>query len=254
MSTNNMVPYSNPAGNNQTTPGAGGPGLNQGSVPGGPIGVVAKATGTAATLNPTGVAQANPLIPSIPGTTGLNQGGQPGGPVGAVASAVSTGTSTVPTSLSSIQGTSANAADSDKQLTDIYGAGVGGDINNLLNSIGGVNSTTLQQYDASLQPGFAQAGANLDASLGAGGVSANSSIAALGQANLQAQEQGMEAGENAQLLQSGQNLEASILAGTEHDAATETAQSGWDVFGQVLSGIGQDAGGIIKGIASIPGI
>ena len=62
MATNNMVPYSNPAGNNQMTPkigGVPGTGLNQGGTPGGPIGVVVGATGTGVSL-----AQQNPLVPS----------------------------------------------------------------------------------------------------------------------------------------------------------------------------------------------
>ena len=217
---NNMVPYSNPAGNNQTTPGAGGM-PSQGGMPGGPIGTVTNATGTSAVLNPGQAAAANPLVPaSVAGTVNVPNAG----------------------------GTSSNAYESNRQLTDIYGKGIGGDMNNLLNSIGGTDSATLQEYVASLAPQEATASANLNASLGAGGVSSNSSVAALGQANLQAQETAAVAGESANLTQSGQNLEASILTGTEQAATKEVSASGWDVFGQVLSGIGQDAGGIMMGL------
>jgi hypothetical protein len=148
-------------------------------------------------------------------------------------------------------GVDTNSTNSAKQLTDILGQGVGNDLENLLNSIGGVDSATLQEYQQSLVPQEAQASANLTASLGAAGVSANSSVAALGQANLQAQETGMIAGESANLTQSGEQLEASILTGLEPAAEKETAESGWDVFGQVIQGIGQDAGPILKGIASL---
>jgi hypothetical protein len=134
--------------------------------------------------------------------------------------------------------------DQSKQLTDIWGKGVGGDLNNLLNSIGGTDSATLQQYIASLQPQEATAQANLNASLGAGGVSANSSVAAIGNANLQAQETGMIAGEEANLLQSGQNLEASILTGMEPAAEKEVSESGWNVFGQVAGAVGNLVGDI----------
>lgn len=213
MATNTMVPYSNPAGNNQTTPGAGSGVIpSQSGMPGGPIGVAVSPTASAS----------NPLVPTagLPGTT-----------------------------TSSGIGTNSQQS---KQLDDIYGKGVGGDLNTLLNSIGGVDSATLQQYIASLQPQEATAQANLNASLGAGGVGSNSSVAALGDANLNAQETGMIAGESASLLQSGQNLEASILQGMEPAATAEVSQSGWNVLGDVL----QDAGGIagdVLGLGAVSG-
>lgn len=201
MATNSMVPYSNPGGRNQTTPGAGAPVAQPalgGTVPTSP---------TSTALNPIAAASSNPLVP----TAGLPQATP-----------------------------ATQTTDQSKQLTDIYGKGIGGDLNNLLNSIGGTDSATLQEYTASLVPQEATAKANLDASLGAGGVSANSSVAALGNANLQAQETAAIAGESAQLTQSGQNLEASILSGTEQAATAEVAESGWNVFGQVA----QDLGGL----------
>ena len=217
MATNSMVPYSNPAGNNQTTPGAGA------AAPTNVLPKVISGTGPAATLNPASVAAGNPLIPT------------------STAAAVN-----VPNAGSTMN----NNPNTQQQLSDIYGSGVGTDLTNLLGSIGGTNSATLQEYNQSLAPQEAVASANLDASLGAGGVSSNSSVAALGQANLQAQETAAIAGEDANLTQSGQSLEASILTGTEQAASQEVASSGWDVFGQVLSGIGADAGGIMKGISS----
>ena len=129
-----------------------------------------------------------------------------------------------------------------KQETDIYGKGIGGDLTNLLNSIGGVDSATLQEYIKSLQPQEATAQANLNAQLGASGVGGNSSVAAIGDANLQAQEFAAIAGESAQLTQGGQNLEASILTSQQPAAAQEVASSGWDVFGQVLQGAAGAAG------------
>ena len=221
MATNTMVPYSNPAGNNQTTPGAG------------------------AQPNPIAIPQMNPLQPI--GTTGT--GGNPfipSVPIAAPATPLTSGTTGIPVSVPGAGGTSTNATNSDKQLTDIYGKGVGGDLNNLLNSIGGTDSATLQEFAQSLVPQEAQAQANLNASLGAGGVSANSSVAALGNANLQAQETGAIAGEEAQLTQSGQNLEASILTGMEPSAEQEVSESGWNVFGDVMSQVGKDAGSIIS--------
>jgi hypothetical protein len=235
-----MVPYSNPAGNNQLTPKAlSSPGSSSGG------GAVPIAVGASSTLqSPTQAAAANPLIPAgaspQPIATGVVT---PGGNVpaaGLVPSSVS-GQLSVPNSGS----TSNNAGNSDKQLTDIYGQGIGGDINNLLNSIGGTDSATLQEFNQSLQPQEATAQANLNASLGAGGVSANSSVAALGNANLQAQEQATVAGEDAQLTQSGQNLEASILGGTEQAAQAEVSQSWLTDLGDVAAGVGSLAGQVV---------
>ena len=131
MATNTMVPYSNPAGNNQTTPGAG------------------------AQPKPIAIPQMNPLQPI--GTTGT--GGNPfipSVPIAAPASPLTSGTTGIPVSVPGVGGTSTNATNSDKQLTDIYGKGVGGDLNNLLNSIGGTDSATLQEFAQSLVPQEAQ--------------------------------------------------------------------------------------------------
>jgi hypothetical protein len=223
MATGSMVPYSNTAGNNQTTPGAG---LQPKPV----------ALPQISPLNPTGTVSSNPLVPTT--ATPVTQPGVPAGAAGGVFNAGSTST---------------NSQLSDKQLTDIYGKGIGGDLNNLLNSIGGTNSATLQEYEQSLVPQEATAQANLDASLGAGGVSANSSVAAIGNANLQSQETAAIAGETAQLTQSGQQLEANILTGTEQAAEQEVAQSGWDVFGEVMQGLGNLGGEVVGAAGKVGG-
>jgi hypothetical protein len=149
--------------------------------------------------------------------------------------------------------TSSNSTATLNQLADIYGSGVGGDLTNLLNSIGGVNSATLQEFSQSLDPQEATAQANLNASLGAGGVSANSSVATLGDANLQAQETAAIAGESAQLTQSGQNLEASLLEGIEPAAVAEVAEDNpLNILGQVLGDAGS-AVSTVMGLGAITG-
>lgn len=213
MATNSMIPYSNPAGNNQTTPGAG---------------TMAQAVPLPVTspMNPTAAPAANPLIPNvIPGVS-----------------------STVPSAGS----TAANQTNTQQQLTDIYGQGVGTDLTDLLGSIGGTNSTTLQEFEQSLVPQEATAKANLDASLGAAGVGGNSSVAAIGNANLQAQEFAATSNETAQLTQEGQQLESNILGQTEGAAEKEVASSGWDVFGQVIGDVGSLAGDVL-GMGGITG-
>ncbi len=229
MATNSMVPYSNPQGNNQTNSG-----LNQGSGTGGALPIAVGATGGSVpagavqgTTPVVAAAQSNPLIPVAPvsaATTTMNPGS-----------------------------TSNNQTNTQNQLSDIYGQGVGTDLTNLLGSIGGTDSATLQEFQQSLAPQEAVAQANLNASLGAGGVSANSSVAALGNANLQSQEMATVAGEDANLTQSGQNLEASILTGTEQAAQQEVASSGWSVFGDVIGAIGSDVAQGAGAIAKIGG-
>lgn len=226
------IPKSNPAGNNQTGP----PGLNQGKGSGGVIPVVSGVP----SFNPTNPVQSllnNPLVPAastVPSSTTAsvpNAGG------------LIDNTSNVPGTTGALQ----------KQETDMYGKGVGGAISTLLGSIGGVDSATLQEFIKSLLPQEATAKANLDASLGAAGVSGNSSVAAIGEANLQAQETGAIAGEEANLTQSGENLEASILTGQQSAAADEVASSGWDTFAQVLKGVGTLAGDTVGAAGKVGG-
>ena len=118
-----------------------------------------------------------------------------------------------------------------KQLTDIYGKGIGGLINNQINTQSGVassadntvlgsttsainstgatlatdlsgsglNSGIMQNYDASMAPTIAQNQQNLSTQLANSGVGANSSTTALAQADLTAQTQAQQSGVAAQL-------------------------------------------------------
>lgn len=200
------IPFSNPAGNNQTSPASkAGPTAvsSAGAIPGAP--------GAPTAANP----YVAPTSTALPTTTVLGGGDVTGGALAG-------------------------------QLTDIYGSGVGGAINSELSNIGGVNSATIADFTASLQPGMAVQQANLNAGLGAGGVGANSSVAAIADASLQAQEGAAISGETASLLQSQEALTANILGGTEGAAVSETASSGWDTFGQIMNAAGTDAVGIAK--------
>lgn len=237
MATSSMVPYSNPAGNNQTKPSIGV--LTSGA---GAIGAGGKAGGALPVVSPVApvgsTGTTNPFMPApIVGTTP----GVPTGPVpmGAGGPSAPTITSSFITPNSSY---SSGENDLQKQLIDIYGKGVGGSLFQLLNSASGTNSTILQQYIASLQPQFAKSQADLGASLGAGGVSPNSSVAALGEANLKAQEDALISGESAKLTTAQEDLTASLLGGMSGAAAKEVASSGWDVFAQIMEGVGNVAG------------
>ena len=230
------IPFSNPAGKNQTSPGSGMPpggGLNQGKgglvtgVPGGPS------------------AQSNPYLasPTAASPTSATPGAVPAG---------AAATSSTPTSASQgfITGTNSTTNGQNNlanQLDDIYGAGVGASLFSLLNGMSGTNSTILQEYIQSLLPQEATAQANTNAALGAGGVSANSSVTALADSNLQAQEFGAIASESANLTQSQEQLTAQLLSGMEPAAAKEVATSNWTIFGDVLGDAATDIGAIIHG-------
>jgi len=216
-----------------------------GGVSGAPANGVAKTTGTTVTASPANATQ-NPFVPP---TTTNTMPTQPGvGTPGANGAFNTPDTAFGPNSVGT--GHDTTAGNLNRQEQAIYGSGVGGAIDSLLNNISGVDSASLQSYIASLQPQEATAQASTNATLGAQGVSGNSSVAAIADSNLQAQETAAIAGESAQLQQSGQQLEAGILTGQEQAAAQETAASGWTVFGDVLGAIGSDvaqgAGAIAK--------
>jgi len=193
MATNNMVPYSNKVGNNQTTPGAGATTATNTSV-------VAPA------------AAENSFVPAT------------------AATAATSTTSTVP---------SAGGGALGAQLSDIYGSGVGGSLTSLIDSMSGTNSVVLQDYINSLVPQEAKAQSNLDMSLGAGGAGSNSSVAAIGNANLQAQETAAIAGESASLIKDQEHLTAEMLMGIAPTAAQQVSDSSaLNVFGQVLGDVG----------------
>lgn len=235
MATSSMIPYSNPAGNNQTSPvtaGTVGPGVATGAVP------------VANPLQPGAAAGANPFIPA--GGTAATSVSLPGSSPTPITSTAVTGAATP------IPATGVVSGDAYNQLHDIYGA-AGGTLTDFMNSISGTNSATLQEYIKSLAPQEATAAANLHASLGAGGVSANSSVAALGESNLQAQEFASIAGESANLTQSQQQLEASLIEGTLPDAAKQVADSNpWNILGTVLSDVGSVASDFL-GVGGITG-
>lgn len=229
------IPFSNPGGNNQflarpqsgnnLVPGAGG--TNK------PI-PLAGASGTipitgSPVKNP---ANPNPFVANPPTTS--SSGATPN-------TSASGGFITNNSSYSSGEN------DLQKQLIDIYGKGVGGSLFALLNNMSGSDSTILQQYIASLQPQMATAQANTNAALGAGGVSANSSVAAIADANLQSQEFAAISGESAKLTMSQEELTAQLLSGMEGPAAKEVATSGWDVFANVMNNITGDIGNIVSG-------
>lgn len=133
------------------------------------------------------------------------------------------------------------------QWQDIYGQGTGDQMYNLFSSwAGGVGAGDIEQLKTALAPQFAASQSALSSKLGAQGVGANSSVNAIAQSNLSAQENATIASEATSMEQENQKLMLSMLQGTQEASASEVASSGWDVFGSVLSDLGAVAGTAAK--------
>jgi hypothetical protein len=109
----------------------------------------------------------------------------------------------------------------------------------------GTASQIFQQWQQGQVPLDAQQQAQLQAQLGSMGVGGNSSVQAIAASNLAAQQNATAANVNAQLMQQNQVTQTSLLQGMQSAAEQEVASSGWDVFGQVMSGLGSLAGQVI---------
>jgi len=239
MATNSMVPYSNPAGNNQTSPASmiGKPGAS-------PVSSAPKIPGSTlggATTPGTGVT--NPYMPTgaVPGAGGGTS------PFPSVPMPMGAGQ---PGSMASVPvagDTGKGMTDLQKQFQDILGKGVGGDLNKFIEGLGGTQSEIFKQFLASMAPQKAEEQANLMQTLGTAGVSPNSTVAALGLADLGAKNYATESGIDAQLMQHNQDLHASIMQNMEDLASKEVASSGWDVFAQVAGAVGNLAAPFMGG-------
>src|SRR5215469_6855734 len=221
--SSSQLPTSNAAWNNQYSP---------------PIQGLPPATPAFSSFTPSGGMQTtNPYL-SVPATGAV--GGQPVGSIYNPASSQSSG-----------------QTDISKQLIDIYGKGVGGSLNYILQGMSGTDSAILQQYVASMQPQMAKAQANLGQGLGAMGVSGDSSVQGIAQADLQSQYLAQIGGFNADLMQKQLQESIGILTGAAPAAQKEVAQSGWTDFANVMANITGDIGALQGGSgpspASIPG-
>jgi hypothetical protein len=218
------LPTSNPAGNNQTAP----MGLTSASKTVSPMPFTSQAQGT------------NPLMS---GTSGATPQALPAQQVGTPLD-----TSVTPGSLyNSTSSYSSGESNIEKQLIDIYGKGVGGELNSILQGMSGEDSAIFQQWLASMAPVEASETAQLQSTLGSQGVSANSSVSAIANSNLQSQFNAQAAGVDSQLMQQQLQDTIGILQGTQQDAAKEVASSGWGTFADVMSNITGDIGNLMGG-------
>ena len=246
MATSAMqLPTSNVAGNNQTSPGLSvQPSVGQAFTPTLPTGTPTSANPylSATPTSPIGMGIAGPSAGLMP--SGTLAPGMAGGTIGGLYNPASSQTS--------------GQTDISKQLTDIYGKGVGGSLNYLLQGMSGTDSAIFQQYLASMAPQMAQAQARLTQGLGSMGVSGNSSVQGLAQADLQSQFLAQESGVNANLMQQQMQNTIGILTGAAPSAQKEVATSGWTDFANVMANITSDIGAMQGGsnagaVSQLPG-
>jgi len=233
------------------------------------------ATSTIPIGNPAGVNQGNPALkgntsligataPSanpIPGGSApsssnpyiFSGGGTPGGTTGSAIPSTSPALqagaypSAIPQAV--VGGDPTQQALLQKQLVDIYGKGVGGQEAAMFSGMGGTESDIYKQLQAGMAPTFAAQKADLMQTMGAAGVSPNSTVESLGLSNLLGQQGATMASENARLMMQNQQNQLGLLGGAQQAAEEEVASSGWDVFGQVMNTLGQ-VGGEVLGAAS----
>lgn len=144
------------------------------------------------------------------------------------------------------------AGNTSQDLTNIYGAGIGGYLSDLLGN-GGMNMGLLNQVNASemnqMSGKINQGSADLDSTLGAMGVSGNSSTTALAHARY---EQGAVADENAQMAQNymdfynqGQETLRGIIPGIMGNAGD---QPNWMDYLGMGENLATTAVGLIPGL------
>jgi hypothetical protein len=233
------VPYANPGGINQTAP---------------------------TTASAAGAPKAYPLSSgtSVPGA--IPGGSQPStlnpysfaSGVGAVPGAVGSPTGTPTTTMPGTTGPNAQDSDLYKQWTDILGTGTGGSLFSFMQGLPGTQSDIFKQWLSSMQPQYNAAEQARKQSLSAGGVSPNSTINALSESNLQAEEVAQQGGVNAQLMQTNQADTMNILQNMQGLAAQQVvSDSPWATFGRIINAagaIGGDIMGMAGGMGAVKGL
>jgi hypothetical protein len=124
------------------------------------------------------------------------------------------------------------------QLVNIYGKGEGGLLFNLLNGMGGSDNAYMQAYAKAMAPVNAENLATLNTTLGNSGVSANSSTAAIANADFESNVTSQEALVEQNLLQSNIQDTIGITTGIEDAAQKEVSESWYNDLGDVLEAVG----------------
>jgi hypothetical protein len=125
-----------------------------------------------------------------------------------------------------------------KQLRDTYGNGIGTLLFSTMANLGGQNDQYMQAYEKAMAGPNAENLATLNTTLGNSGVSANSSTAAIANADFQSNVTAQEGLQEAQLQKQDATLSASILEGILPTEAKQTSDANQSVFGQIINDIG----------------
>ena len=126
---------------------------------------------------------------------------------------------------------------SQKQLDNVFGKGIGGDISSVINNLGSNDSTYMQAYTAAMAPQNAENLATLNTTLGNSGISANSSTAAIANADFQSQVTSQEGLQEQQLQQLDEQNLIGLLTSTEGPANKQASTSVVGDIGATLSTI-----------------
>ena len=221
------------------------------------------ATSTVPFGNPAGVNQANPALKnsSIIGSTTTSLNPIPGGSVPAASNPYIMGAGTTPGATSSGSVPSSSSGSPlpskftytdpsvlpgtdpgqqqllQKQFVDIAGKGTGGQLAQQYAGMAGTDSAIFEQWMKGQQPVWAQQKADFGQTMGAAGISPNSTVEALGLTNLESNQAAQAGAMNARLMEHNQQNQLGILQEMLKPSIQEVASSGWDVFGNVMNAI-----------------
>jgi hypothetical protein len=139
-----------------------------------------------------------------------------------------------------------------KQLVDIYGKGEGNLLNSEISNLGSDDSSYMQAYEAAMAPVNAENLSTLNTTLGNSGVGANSSTAAIANADFEANVTSGEGLQEQQLQMNDlQNL-LGLTTGLEGSSQAEVSSSGWGEFLNSVGSLSSDAGSILHGGGTTP--
>jgi len=131
-----------------------------------------------------------------------------------------------------------------QDFKSVYGDDTGTLIGQVLNSeSGGTASSIAQQIIQANAPNVAKGSADLNEGLAASGISPSSSVSAITNANYMGQVQQQNLAEEAKIGLSEQEMQQQLLESllpTQQQRQTDS--SGWSIFGDIMSGIGDVAG------------
>jgi hypothetical protein len=206
---------------------------------------------TSLASNPAGTpGMATGTLPGIPTTNPIMQQGIPvGGALPGVGAPTTTGGGTfLPGGGSPTQAIpTSQDTNSQKQLQDVFGKGIGGDIQDVIQNLGSGDSSYMKAYAAAMAPQNAENLATLNTTLGNSGVSANSSTAAIANADFQTGVSTQEGLQEQQLQQTDEQNLIGLLTSTEGAANKEASTSIWGDIGGVLGAVGSDVSTAVGG-------